>query len=445
MSTPAPSTPCAWDLFQSVLPPQFINSRDPRAAQAVYTPWVVLWLLVFQRLHGNATLNDAVTEFLTRLAPEALPDKPRAVGGGLSANTGAYSNARQRLDVEVLRWAADSAYGSLVADCPPSWRGRRVFLIDGTTVQLPHAPELLAAFPPASNQYGPCHWPILHLAVAHELASGLAATPEYGPMYGPGARSELSLAVGLLDRLPPGSILLADRNFGIFLFAYEAARRGHGVLLRLTKARFEALRKKATRDEGGDLTLQWRPSRKERQAHPGLPEDAEVKVRLVEVQVSEKLTLWLVTTVAGTAEELAGLYHRRQDVETDIRELKQSLALARVTARTEAMVAKEVLAALLAFNLSIQVRRLAAEKAGVPARQLSFAGTLSLVKGLAQTLREGKSVKELQDDFEKLLRWVGQRKVPKRSKGRSYPREVIGRRSPFPNRKRARTVPQGQK
>ena len=65
---------------------------------------------------------------------------------------------------------------------------------------------------------------IVHWVVAHELASGCAVRPETGPMYGPGAVGELALATRLLPRLPAHSVLLADRNFGVFAFAYAAFR-----------------------------------------------------------------------------------------------------------------------------------------------------------------------------------------------------------------------------
>ena len=86
---------------------------------------------------------------------------------------------------------------------PPPTRGkRRVFLLDGTTLQLAHTPELCDDFPPAGNQHGVSHWPILQLVVAHELSTGLALRPEFGPMYGPEATSELALALRVLPRLP---------------------------------------------------------------------------------------------------------------------------------------------------------------------------------------------------------------------------------------------------
>src|SRR5262249_8665028 len=159
-----------------------------------------------------------------RFPPQARPDCKRAREGTLSANTGAYSAARTNLDARVLYWAADNLYDSLIDSYPPSWEGRRCYVLDGSTAQLSPTPDLSLPFPPASNQHGSSHWPILHLVTAHELLSGLAVLPEYGPMYGPDARSELSLTLGLLPRLPASSILLADRNFGVFACAWAVAQ-----------------------------------------------------------------------------------------------------------------------------------------------------------------------------------------------------------------------------
>lgn len=432
----APPPTLEWDLFRKLLPPRLLNDLDPKAAQAVYTPWVVTWLLVYQRLHGNASLNDAISEFTLRFPQQAMPDCKRAREGSLSANSGAYALARLELDVRVLRWAADNVYDSLIPTYPPSWRGRRAFILDGTTVQLASTPQLRLAFPPASNQHGESHWPILHLVVAHELSSGLAAFPKFGPMYGRHARSELSLARQVLTHLPANSILLGDRNFGVFAFAWAGAQAGHDVLLRLTKERFDSLRKKAKQAGPGKWELTWRPSAWDRRAHPELPQDAEVKGWLHEVKVSEILTLYLFTMLDVTGQEAADLYHHRQDVETDIRDIKETLCLSEMTCKSVAMVEKELAAALLAYNLANQVRRLAAARLDVQPRRLSFAGVWSLLKAFVAGLFEGKTQAEAQAEFERLLRAAGQRKLPRRTKSRSYPREVIARRRKFPTRKR---------
>jgi hypothetical protein len=412
-----------------------LNDLDPKSSQAAYTPFVVTWLLVFQRLRGNASLNEAVAEFVLRFPPQAMPDCKRARENNLSTHSGAYSSARSGLDKSVLLWAADHVFDSLVDTYPPSFRGRRGFLLDGSTLQLAPTPQLRKAFPPASNQHGQSHWPILHLVVAHELQSGLAVLPQFGPMYGPQAVGEIALAKGLLRRLPERSILLADRNFGIFAFAHAAVEANHDVLLRLTQKRFESLRKQAKPAGAGKWELSWRPSRWDRQGQPGLPADAVVKGWLHEVRVSEHLTLWLFETVDGTGEEMAALYSQRLNVETDIRDLKQTLSMDVVSGKSVDMVEKELAAAMVAYNLANQVRRLAAAKQKVQPRRLSFAGVWSLVKAFLAGVLEQKTEAQAQAEFERLLRGCGQRKLPRRKAGRSYPREVLKRRRNFPERR----------
>jgi len=431
-ATPSPEG----DLFGRLLPPDLLNALDPRAPQAVYTPWVILWLLLSQRLHGDASLSDAVAELVLRFPPGALPDCKRARERTLSANSGAFSRARTRRAPPALAWAADPVSHPLAAAHPPTWHGRRAFLIDGSTVTLAPTQALQAAFPPARNQHGRSHWPVLHLAVAHELASGLALPPEYGPMYGPQAVSELTLARRLLPRLPPQSLLVADRNFGIFAFADAAVQAGHGVLLRLTGKRFQALRRRAQSVGDGKWVLRWQPSRWDREAHPDLPAGAEVRGWLYEVRVSQRLTLGLFATEDGTGAEMAAQYRFRWGVERDLRDLKGTLVLDQISGQSAAMVAKELAVALVAYNLASQVRRTAAARLQLQPRQLSFAGVWGLLKAFLAGAAEPKTQEQLQGEFERLLRAAGQRKLPRRRTGRRYPREVIPRRRKFPERKR---------
>jgi hypothetical protein len=439
---PAPaaaSTP--WDCFCNLLPAALLDQLDPQAAQTVYLPSVVTWLLIYQRLHGNASLAEAVAELTLRFPPQFLPEQKRSRQAHLSLNTGAYSQARTRLDCQVLRWASDHLFDSLLDTYPPSWRGRRAFILDGSTLQLTNKPALQAAYPPASNQHGTSPWPILHLAVAHELSSGLALRPEFGPMYGPKAQSELALARKLLPRLPAHSILLADRNFGIFAFAHAAVAAGHDILLRLTAPRFRSLRKRAQPAGPGCWKLAWRPTRHDRKQHPDLPADAELQVWLHEVKVSEKVTLWLVTTLEGSGADLAALYGLRQGVETDIGNVKRTMVLEELRGQSVDMVEKELLAGVLAYNLVNQVRQVAATQLDLPPRRLSFTGIWSLLKAFLGGLAGLHTEAEVQAKFERLLRGAAQRKLPQRPQGRSYPREVLPRRRKFPVRKKAKPSP----
>jgi hypothetical protein len=436
----APADPAelaaAWHRVAGVLDPAAINAQQPMGPATVYSPWVVVWLLVFQRLHANATLAEAVAEPLN--SADLLPPSRRVVERTLSANTGAYSQARTRLDPAIPDAVADRVFRTLADATPPSFGDRRVFVLDGTTAPLAPTPELTAAFPPWPGPAGSV-WPVWHWVVAHELASGCAVRPETGPMYGPGAVSELALAVRLLPRLPAGSLLLADRNFGVFALAYAAKAAGHDVVTRLSRPRFRAWVRAAKPAGPGVWRLPWTPSRWDRSRHPGLPADARVEAWLHEVVISGSAALWLLTTVECRPADLAALYRLRQDVETDIRDVKRTLRTDELRGRSVAMVRKELSSGVVAYNLVVQVRRLAAARAGVKPRRLSFAGVWTLVK---RVLLNGgpRSWPEWEAKFDWVLRGAAQRQVPDRP-GRHYPRAVHRRGRKFPNRPRSGPPP----
>jgi hypothetical protein len=439
---PKPADPFdAQSLLRCIAPPRLVDQFQRSAPQAAYTAYVTLWMLLYQRLHGGASLGDAVSALLFHFPKDDLP-RGKRVEDGLSADTGAYSKARKRLHLETAVWLADLVFASLGGCHGPSWKGRVVELLDGTTFSLEPSAELREAFPPPSNQYGPSAWPSLRVVVAHDLSSGLTCRPEYGPAYGEHNECESVLTRRLLLRLRPGSVILGDGNFGIFIIAYGARKSGHDVLLRLSRPRFEAMKRQAEPDGVGRWRLCWRPSAEERRKYEGeLPPDAEVRGRLAQVEVGaggSRQTLYLFCTLReGTNREWGDLYGLRWRVEPDIGASKVTLGLGAVSARTAEMVEKEVVLAAVAYNLVVEVRRQAAEKAGVEPRRLSFTGTLSLFKAYTTRVAAGDlSEEELQGLTGTLLRAVGQRKLPNRP-GRQYPRELVPRKRRYPERKRS--------
>ena len=142
--------------------------------------------MICQRLHGEGTLESAVLELLGGLPGSFWPQpckrlEPIAEEGGprLSKQTGAYNKARQELSLPVVEQGCDHAFGKLIEQAELAPARRPAFFFDGTTVRMPHCEELLAAYPPTSNQHGVAHWPLLRLLVAHDLYTGLALRPQW--------------------------------------------------------------------------------------------------------------------------------------------------------------------------------------------------------------------------------------------------------------------------
>lgn len=429
----------AFGLLEQFVDLSQIDELSPLRGNAVYLNSVVLWLLVSQRMNPDSSLEAAV-KLLIDSRPKLLPDNRRVTNKKLSTNTGAYSRARDRLPLEAADWLAREVSQSLINATPPTFEGRRVFLIDGTTLTLAPEEELRRQFPPASNQHGEGVWPVALVVVAHELASGAALVPALGAMYGPQAISETRLMRDCLDQLPPDGIVMADAGYGIFSVAWDVDQTERPFVLRLTPQRFRALQKKSTLVESGPgwttSSLCWKPSPKERTNRPELPPDAALQVRLHEIPLGDSGTLFLVTSLPQAAPSLAELYRRRGDVEIDIRNLKVVLNTEQIRARSVAMFQKEFLTSMVAYNLTTRFRSQAAESAGVAPRRLSFKRTWTTFRQFLWNQPRGDAA-IWRARYERALGYAMQDKLPNRP-GRSYPREVYHRRpksSQFPKRR----------
>jgi hypothetical protein len=299
---------------------------------------------------------------------------------------------------------------------------------------------LIKAYPEAENQHGKSHWPVMRIAVMHHVVTGLAMPPQFGPMFGSKAVSEQGLAEALIDRLPPLSVLIGDRNFGVFSVLWRAHSQGHAVLTRLTGVR-------AKRLIGGDPTpgtdrkVLWQPTRDDRRAHPELPAGASIPGRVIVVQIAgTKEVLCLFTTLKETAEEVAAIYKERWNIETDLRSLKEQVRLHTIPARSPDLVANELLIAIASYNLIRAVMSEAARQIDMEPRRLSFSRSREAFWAFARAVAHIDSAQEYERHWKLLIRSVGQSKLPKRNRP-TAPRAVWPKPQGFPKRKVPNNAP----
>lgn len=414
-----------------VLPEEDLFDVDERpSTRMIYTHGVTLWLLILQRLGGGKTLEETIAHLVTHDL-DLLPDNKRVRERTVSLKTGSYSQARQRLPLEFVQSVSEQICHRLGEMSPPVIDGRRVFILDGTTITLPPTPALRKAFPPAPNQHGQSVWPVAMLMLANELQSGCAMLPQIDPMYGENRASEALQAQRIVQKLPAHSIVLADAAFGIYSVAWHATSAGHDFLLRLTHARFKALRKQAEPIDAGPshktYHLLWKPSAKDRQSNPDLPADACLEVVIHEVEIGPGNTLYLVSSLEFQALTASEIYCRRYDVEFDIRDVKVTLDAENIRAKSVAMVKKELYTSIVAYNLVAQFRRQAAQLANVTPRHLRFKG-IWITFQYELLLQPACSLEEWTRRFDRALSSAAKKTHPNRSQPRSYPRTAHPRR-----------------
>lgn len=405
-----------------------------KVRRGIYCMRVVVWMMMLQRL-CDATLAAAVQMLIEGVAQPLLEHCQRVEQWNVSSRTGGYCRARGRLSKLLCREVSAQILQQLRQRLRTTCGESPVYVIDGSSLELEHSPELLRAYPVAENQYGKSHWPVLRVLVAHELQTGLAEPPCWGPMYGPAAVSEQELAERIMSQLPTGATIVADRNFGVFWMAYEAQQHGLGVVMRLTKDR--AFKLVGAISQAGEIAVVWKSSRHDGGKRRHFAAEDQVIGRVIAARIGRGQSqewIYLFTTVDGPWQQMVELYGRRADIETDLRCLKRTVNLHHIQARSVEMLEKELLIAMSAYNLVRAVMAMAAQQYGIKPRQLSFSGVLNVVIYALPNLIAAASDELRQAHMQRIIDRANQCRLPIRTKRRSYPREVWRHNQAFPVR-----------
>jgi len=399
----------------------------------IYTLPVVVEMMLLQRLSERGTQQEAVHALLEGRMDGLLGKSKRVQNRRISANTGGYARACGRVSVEMVEYICDQVLEELSQQIKPEAKwGGAVMLLDGSSLRLEHTADILKTFPASRNQYGLGHWGTMKWVALHDVVTGIAQRPAWGPMYGPDAVGEQSLAKQVLGRAPVGSVIIGDGSFGIFMFVQEVVGSGHHALFRLNKAQALSLGGK-TLPAQGECSLCWKPSAGERKKYPELA-DAEVKGRLiVRSAPGFRDSLYLFTTLEQDSDDIVALYSQRWNLELDLRTLKGTLRLEHLHGKSQAAIEKELLIAVIAYGLVRAFMATAARRAGIEPRALSFTRAYGLINAMSAKLCSPDPLIR-QQTYERLLDYIAKSKLPNRSKPRSYPRAIWGTGKHFPSR-----------
>ena len=152
--------------------------------------------------------------------------------------TRAPTVAPRKLPVAVLRRLALQV-GHRLEEAVPSqwlWKNRHVFLVDGATVSLPDTPENQQAYPQPPTQKPGLGFPMIRMVVLLSLATAGLQSLAFGPSQGK-ETGEPALLRTLLEQIPPGSILLADRYYCSYFLIALLQAYGVAVVFRLHQSR----------------------------------------------------------------------------------------------------------------------------------------------------------------------------------------------------------------
>lgn len=416
-------------LFEDVLPAwlaTFKTSGGANSRRCIYTPLVTFWAFLSQVLDADGSCRRAVTRVQTLCSALglALPKE----------DTGAYCIARTRLPVRVLLnvfYFIVQRLGALPRE------GRRIVVMDGTSLRMSDTPENAAAYSYTPNQKRGCGYPLLHLLGLFDLSTGAWLASVKSKTKAHDAR----LAWRMLKHLRTGDILLADRAFCSYAFIVACQRKGVDVVMRLHQMRDPQI-DKGRRVGHNDWRVTWgRPVKASVAQHPcvnaALPATLALRLVLVQSQAPGFRTheLKIVTTLldnhAHHAMQIAAWYQRRWQVELYLDDLKTSLGMDALRCKTPPMIARELLMHMIAYNL---VRHLMVS--AEPLREigasdaLSFKGTKDRLDQWQWAIWSAPNAKHSRQRRDDLLQSIANDTVPRRP-GRKEPRACKDRQNKY--------------
>src|SRR5271166_2099423 len=303
----------------------------------IFSPLVTLWVFLGQVLSADHSCRAAVA----RLRAHRL-----ARGQGpCSAQTGAYCQARKRLPESFFADVACSVGRALDDGARRRWlwKGRRVYLFDGTTVTMPDTPENQVAYPQVYNQKAGLGFPIARIGAITSLWCGAIVNLGFCRYAGKG-QGEVSLLRRLWDVLRPGDVVLADRLTANWATLLLLRQRGVELVSRLNKAHRQADFRRGRRLGALDHVVRWAKPTSirslDRETYQALPESITVReTRIPVLQPGFRTrSIVVVTTLLdpqqATKEDLGTLYRARWHNELDIRSIKSAMQMRELRCKT---------------------------------------------------------------------------------------------------------------
>lgn len=404
-------------------------------------PSFMIWIHIAMPLFRNRSIPGVVRVLLTGMRERFPKLSPHEV------TDDALAHARARLSVGALvvlfRLLAKTI------DPRPVFAGLRVWLLDGSTLDMPDTPENGNRFGRAKGGNGPGAFPRLRLVVLLDVMSRRVKRFLVMPF----SRCEQQASLPLTQELKEGDLVVADRGFYRIPLLTQLCRQGADFLLRTPKNR-KVYRKKALGPGDWLGWIEWRAPLDRIPKIAGLrvmsrnTQSARVRlrVRILEYQIQGGSQYRLMTSLLDeqryAAKDLARLYAGRWEVEIAFKEIKTHLSqmaggVARTILRSKKPkgVLQEVFGLMIAYNLVRGVILEAAEKHGLLPQEIGFVGALETIL-LAVGEMAAAQTRRLPLLYDRMLNDLAEHRLRRPRRKRSYPRAVRRRATAYPTKQR---------
>jgi hypothetical protein len=272
---------------------------------------------------------------------------PKSLEKDISLNTAAYSKARTRLPIKLV---GDLFENSLIENAKNDyshWHGLRVFIGDGTYLQMQDSETLRAKYEVKHNGIASMGYPQGLLEAVIERGTGQIYCFDITDRH----TSELPVLYKMLDKIPPKSVILLDDLYNCYEILYKCIRLEIEIVVPAKRDRnFEHVK---TISEGDEIVKIKAPIKRS----PWLKDiekPESITVRLINCKSPDGKEYNILTTILDEnigKNEFQLFYLTRWDIEIGIREVKTIMDINILRSKTPDMALKELSVALSTYNL----------------------------------------------------------------------------------------------
>ena len=384
-----------------------ISKLSTNYRNRIYTPKETLSMFISQAINQDSSCQNVVNKL-------AL-NKER----NICISTSGYCKARGRLSTTIVSNITKELAKKDEKRINSKWkfRGRNIYMIDGTTIIMPDTFSNQEAYPQPKYQKEGLGFPISRLVGIISLTTGSIIDVNIGTFGGKGT-GERMLLLDMLHHFKKGDIILADALYSTYTLLSFAIDKGIDIVFvqngsRTKKVDFSTGEILGRNDhiitfKKPRIKPDWMTAKEFKE----LPK--ELKIR--EIKTKNKILITTFLSKKKTSiKTIKNLYKERWHIEVDFRNIKTTLGLHSFKCKSPKMVKKEMWIYFLAYNM---IRSLMLDSAlynKMLPRKISFKNSLQLYLHYLEN--------HTQISYEKLLKLIAKKVIGDRG-GRIEPRAL---------------------
>jgi len=312
-------------------------------------------LVLFLLNQVKGSLQQELDTFFQQLNETDLPFRV--------VHKSAFSEARKKLKSTVFKTLNRLLIQQTETDNTlKTWKGFRLYAVDGTRIRLPNLPDVIAHFGTLGNDNKEQACPMALASACYDVLNNLMIDTRMGHSKG----SERSHAIEHLKSVASNALMIYDRGYPALWFMQAHLERSIDFCIRCPWNFYNETRDFYLGDQWETIVTLTPEGDARKKCHGNFVSDKPIKVRLIRVDLPGGEKEILITSVLDdktiSYRYFKWLYHERWGVEEAYKRLKSRLEVENFSGKSVLAVKQDFYAKMMTYNLEALLAKVAEPK-----------------------------------------------------------------------------------